>query len=88
VTFRDRVGTNKKHEDIGFVDSAFNLLVKAFTGWEVVAIEKNCVTAVSERKGIDSAVALSSDAYDRKISIANDYLFVSTLPCPGSDGGA
>jgi hypothetical protein len=40
ATFRDRIGTNKKDEDIGFVDSAFDLVVKAFTGWEIVRSRK------------------------------------------------
>jgi hypothetical protein len=40
ATFRDRIGTNMKDEDIGFVDSAFDLVVKAFTGWEIVRSRK------------------------------------------------
>ena len=50
ATFCNRVGADEKDYDIGIVDSAFDLLIKAFAGRELVAIHKDGVTAVSERK--------------------------------------
>jgi hypothetical protein len=43
--------TNEKNKNLGVLDRAFDLLIIACAGWQIVASKKDVVAAASERQG-------------------------------------